>query len=487
MFDDKKNIGQTAPATLGQSVAFTKIAVAYAKTASSTNAQAHGGLAEKANHILDILLGKHAIHCGPNNAKFGADRIIDGLEIQTKYCASPKACIDSIINSADGEIIYWHGGDVTRPMLIEVPSDFYDDAIIYINKLIQRAKVAAFVDPDDITSLALMNAQDASRLIVKGRLTYQQAVNLTRSGTIDGLIFDATSGAVLVKWPMGISASVTFAQSIWNGAELKDALRDAASCAALVGGRTLATHIMTQQLARTSFDASLRPATDWAIHQLGPKLASTVAKANGRTLYGASAKSYAAKLVRGNVASTIVLSAVLSTADLYRLSSGSISGSQAFKNITSIVASVGLGAAGAGAGMTYGATAGAAIGSVVPIVGTAVGGAIGGFLGAMFGGAAAGSAAGGATRWVLDHMIEDDAKEMAIILENAVACEAHDHILNEVEVQNMIEQITSTNLPNTLRDIYKSSDRPSFARGYCRPIAFKILSERPKIDLPSNT
>lgn len=50
--------------------------------------QGHGFAAEYGNDVIDTLLGKDAILAGLDNAKNGADRIVNGELIQTKYCST---------------------------------------------------------------------------------------------------------------------------------------------------------------------------------------------------------------------------------------------------------------------------------------------------------------------------------------------------------------------------------------------------------------
>lgn len=48
--------------------------------------QGHGFAAERANNLYDKLTGHKAEIVGDDNALNGADRIVDGIEIQSKYC-----------------------------------------------------------------------------------------------------------------------------------------------------------------------------------------------------------------------------------------------------------------------------------------------------------------------------------------------------------------------------------------------------------------
>lgn len=50
--------------------------------------QGHGFAAERANNLFDQITGHDAKIVGDDNIKNGADRIVDGIEIQSKYCAT---------------------------------------------------------------------------------------------------------------------------------------------------------------------------------------------------------------------------------------------------------------------------------------------------------------------------------------------------------------------------------------------------------------
>ena len=54
------------------------------------NKQGHGWAAEDANAMADRLSGKKVEQVGRDNCLNGADRISNGIEIQTKYCSSPS-------------------------------------------------------------------------------------------------------------------------------------------------------------------------------------------------------------------------------------------------------------------------------------------------------------------------------------------------------------------------------------------------------------
>ena len=56
-------------------------------------ARGHGFAAESANDLYDRFTGKDAQIIGGDNAKDGADRIVNGTNIQSKYCSSGSKCI----------------------------------------------------------------------------------------------------------------------------------------------------------------------------------------------------------------------------------------------------------------------------------------------------------------------------------------------------------------------------------------------------------
>ena len=57
--------------------------------------QGHGYAAERANNLFDNVRGHDAKIVGDNNIKNGADRILDGIQIQSKYCATGSRCINA--------------------------------------------------------------------------------------------------------------------------------------------------------------------------------------------------------------------------------------------------------------------------------------------------------------------------------------------------------------------------------------------------------
>ena len=82
--------------------------------------QGHGYAAEQAEHLVDILGGKDASLVGVDLAKNGADRLVNGTYIQTKYCETGVKCIDACF--VDGQFRYVNAdGTPTSKRTIDVP------------------------------------------------------------------------------------------------------------------------------------------------------------------------------------------------------------------------------------------------------------------------------------------------------------------------------------------------------------------------------
>ena len=112
----------------------------YAKLAVDNAATAHGLYAEREITRLDQKHGLQAIHIGESCAKNGADRLVDGISIQTKYCSTGSKCIAECFD----ELGQWRymNSDGT-PMKIEVPSDKYDDAVRAVRVRIAKGTILA--------------------------------------------------------------------------------------------------------------------------------------------------------------------------------------------------------------------------------------------------------------------------------------------------------------------------------------------------------
>ena len=118
----------------------------------------HGFAAESANDLYDRFTGKNAQIVGGDNAKDGADRIVNGTNIQSKYCSSGSKCVRECFR--DGKFRYYNSNG--SPMQIEVPADKYDDALKAMQERINRGEVRG--------------VKKAEEIIRKGNVTYDQSV-----------------------------------------------------------------------------------------------------------------------------------------------------------------------------------------------------------------------------------------------------------------------------------------------------------------------
>lgn len=425
----------------------------------------HGFAAEMANDLHDKLSGqKITPGAGSDNKLNGADRIVNGVEIQSKYCASGSKCISECFD--ENGFRYWTKDNT--PMQIEVPSDKYESAVRAMENRIKNGQVPGVTDPSE-----------AKNIVRKGHYTYEQAKNIAKFGTVDSIKFDAKNGAIIATTALGISTALTFATSIWNGDDFDVALKSSVYSGLKVGGTTFITAVLSSQLSRAGLNSALIGSSEAIVRIMGPKASAMLVNAfrSGTNIYGAAAMKSAAKLLRGNAITGAVSVVVLSSVDVVNIFRGRISGAQLFKNVANTASTV----AGGTAGWVGGATAGAAIGSFIPVVGTAVGGVVGGLLGSFAGG----SAAGKVSNKVLSGLIEDDADEMVRIIENVFTQMAEDYLLNQEEAENIVDNLKDVLNGSTLKDMFASSNRKEFAHELLIDNIEREVKKREKIQLPT--
>lgn len=437
----------------------------------------HGFAAEYGNHLYDKIKyrdfsGKRVQLVGdeidPKTGRIvknGADRIVDGIKIQTKYCSSGSKCISECFENGT---LKYKNIDGT-PMQIEVPSDMYDSAVKAMENRIKNGEVPGVTDP-----------AKAKDIVKRGSFTYQQAKNIARFGTVESITFDAVNGAIIATNAMGLSATLTFATSVWNGEDVDIALKNAAYVGLKVGGTTFVTAVLSGQLSKAGLNSALVGSSEAIVGLMGPKASAMLVNAfrSGGNIYGAAAMKSAAKMLRGNVITGAVSVVVLSSFDVANIFRGRISGAQLFKNIANTTSTV----VGGSAGWVGGAAVGAAVGSAIPIVGTAVGGVIGGILGSVAGGTAAGKVSG----VVLDEFIEDDANKMVKIIEEAFTKLAEDYLLTKQEAERIVDNLKEIVTGKILKDMFASSQRMRFAINLIEPLIEDEVRQRQKIKIPTS-
>lgn len=424
-----------------------------------------GFAAEEANALHDRFRGLEVEQVGRTNQLNGADRVVNDVQIQTKYFDSAARTVRAAFDS-QGNYRY-------RDMLLEVPRDQYEECISLMRVRIEAGKVPGVTDPND-----------AGMVIKKGDVTYLQAKNIAKAGSIDGLVFDAKNQCVTSGYAFAISFCINFAKLKWDGRETDEALADSVSLALQSGIVSFVTGIAVAQVLRTRAAAVGRIQTQHVVEavqrsKIGEGMVKRVAQTSlGRAVNAQGAANHVAKLLRTSVVTSVVTTVVISTPDFYRAAfRRNISWKQFAKNM----AVNGAGVAGGAAGAVAGATAGEALGSLTPIphadrAGKVVGGVIGGIVGGVGGSAAA--------KYALDGLIEDDAKTMVRLLPECMEPLATDYMLSETETGELVEFVTGSLDVSFLRDMYQSSSRESFVYNAFEPACEAIIKKRPVVALP---
>jgi len=431
-----------------------------------------GFAAEEANTFADYLQFRDVKITGKDNSLNGADRIVDGTAIQTKYYPDSKSTFNAAFNENG---TYRYQGQV-----LEVPREQYDECLKLMQDKIKEGKVPGVADPNE-----------AERFVKKGEVTYRQARNIARAGNVDSLLYDVKTQAVSTSYVFAISFAVQYAVCRLGGQTHENALKNAISSAVSIGSTSLVTGVIASQVLRTKIAAMGTIAARHLVRraaqtQVGKVAVEKLAAASlGKAVYGAASINHVSKLLRSNVITSVVATVIISTPDFYRAAiSNRISWAQFGKNLA-INAS---GVAGGVAGWMGGAAAGAAIGSLIPIVGTAVGGIVGGLIGA-FG---AGTVASIGTKAVLDNFIEDDAKHMLDLVNKSLVEVAYDFLLTEEEISQLIEKVKTNVDIDWLRIMYQAgansnSDEKCLEYAYVQfeKMCEEIVSQRSKIYLPA--
>lgn len=233
-------------------------------------------------------------------------KLLVEIIIQTKYYNSARGSLEVSFHHDTGMYRYMNDG---QPMQLEVPSDQYDKVLELFKKKIADGKVQGVTDPNE-----------ANNIVRKGRLTYKQAVNLTKAGTIESLQYDVLTGAVMCSCVFGITFIATTFLTFRETGDIKESIY----AATIVNG----------------------------IRALSGKLA----------IYGAAATKSLAKIMRSNVLTFTISFAIFSVPDTYNLATQKISASQYAKNITVLVGGV---VAGGFIGGTVGAKAVNLVGDIL--------------------------------------------------------------------------------------------------------------------------
>ena len=427
----------------------------------------HGFAAEDANTLADRLRGRDAVVDG-STERLSVDRRVDGVLVQSKYCKTPSETVNSAFEPHGGS--YRYGKQV-----LEVPKDQYDECVKLMEEHIREGRVPGSTDP-----------ADAKKLVKAGDVTYQQALNIARAGTIDSVIFDLKTGVIGAGCTFGLSFMINYGQGCWRGMDHSDAFKAAMQEALNSGLVHLVAHVASAQLLRTPAAALGAVTTRQGVRTisrapLGRKCIEALASASlGKAVHGSAAINHVSKMLRSNAVTGAVMAVVSCAPDFYRaVFDGSISWQQFTKNL--VVSSAGV-AGGIGGGMA-GAAGGAAVGSVIPFVGTAAGATIGAIAGALGGGAAASETA----RSIADEIVEDDAIKLMRTLEAELQTLSLEYMLSEQEVKKVLHEVRCEidAQAEWLRGMYKETGGdPVTGREFVRRKFDHLFLQTAKLRLP---
>ena len=441
--------------------------------AAVNNPAGHGELAEEANNIIDRLQGHQAEILGRDNAKNGPDRSVDGVLIQTKYYKTARGSLEACFDPSSHQYRYL-AKDGT-PMQLEVPKDQYEQVLRGFEKKISQGKVPGVSDP-----------RDAEKIVRKGKLTYDQAVNLAKPGTADSLKYDAATGAVTCSCAFGLSFLATTFMAYRETGDITGAVQAGIAAGVQVFGLSFAQHMVVSQLSRTGLSNALMAPSQAVVGKLGFKASATIVNGlralTGKTaISGAAASKQLAKMLRGNAVSAAVTLAVFSVPETYKLLQGKASGAQYAQNMACLATSIAGGIAGAAAAGVAAAKVGAAAGTAVsPGVGTIVGLA-GGMVGGTVGTAAAGVVGG--------ILFEGNSASFGRYFNAMVSCMAVEYLLDGREMDELLAVLNGVKpeeFKTLMEETLPSQFQEAKIRAFLVPMFDEIVSRRERFALPTS-
>ena len=437
-----------------------------------TAQQGHGFAAERGNTLVDQIKGKNTRVVGDNNIKNGPDRLIinrDGttLYIQDKYYANAKSGINACFDNETGLFKYYQD---SNPMQIEVPADQYEEAVAQMRIKIEEGKVPGITDP-----------AEAETLVRKGTLTYKQAKNLAKAGTVESLSYDAANGVVSAGCAFGISTIINYASCRVTGVERDEALKIAVDEGLKSGVSAFGVSVIAGQVTKTGVVNVFKPSSEALVRALGRDFAKAIVESTGKQVSKYTTTktltSQAAKILRSNTVVAVITITVFTIPDAVDLFRGRISKEQFIKNFAIIAVSV--------VGGIAGGFGGAFVGNLIaPGVGTVPGEIVGTILGGTLSGLAADTLA--------DYIVEDDAEEMYAILQDSFAQKCVDYIVNEEEAEHVAEALNAKLNDDLFKDMYQSKDRKTgedhrqeFVDNLLDPLFEQEISKREVIEEPT--
>lgn len=405
----------------------------------------HGYAAEDINGFYDKMHGHDVQYAGRDNSRYGADRIVDGEQIQTKYCRTAKRTVDSAFpEENESNYAYWN--EDGKPQRLEVPKDQYEECVELMRQKIIDGKVKNN-NGDTIT-----DPSEAENIVKAGEYTQKQAENITRAGNVDSLKFDIETGAVCAISSFGISFAISLAMAIANrdnnGLSAGDAIKLAFLQGLKNGTISMSSHVLTSQVLKSTFGRNLAayftlPSKHivnavWE-SEAGKKLITNLANhiLHRSDLKGGAAKQVCVRYFRTNAVAQVTLFVVQSIPDTIEMLRGRISKAQFVSNLV------------VGSSTLIGTTVGAALAYRWGKNGWAS------FAGGLIGG----EASKWASKKVTEIFHKDDSVKMQKIIKVAMIELSNDYLIqSQTEFDDCIRAIRDDGAINTnlLRIMYSA-------------------------------
>ncbi|EMY8354589.1 hypothetical protein ABCV40_005077, partial [Escherichia coli] len=298
------------------------------------------------------------------------------------------------------------------------------------------------------------------RLIRRGHLTYTQARNITRFGTIESVTYDIAEGSVVSLAAGGISFALT-ASVFWLSTGDRDAaLQTAAVQAGKTFTRTLAVYVTTQQLHRLSVVQGMLKHIDFST--ASPTVRLALQKGTG-----AGNISALNKVMKGTLVTSLALVAVTTGPDMIKMLRGRISGAQFIRNLAVASSCV--------AGGAVGSVAGGILFSPLGPFGALTGRVVGGVLGGMIASAVSGKIAGA--------LVKEDRVKILAMIQEQVTWLAGSFLLTGHEIENLNANLARVIDQNALEIIFAAGIQQRAATNMLiKPLVVSIIRQRPVME-----
>ena len=427
------NVGTIAGASERQKI--------YSEMGNDMNMrQGHGYGAEYGNKTVDRVLGKKVEGVqekeNGHHKLNGADKIVNGQKVQTKYCKSAADTYRAGFKDSSHD----YSGQV-----IEVPRDQYNEI---------RNKLQKDIDAGNMDGIE--PGTPAENYLKKGYFSYPQSYRLAASGSIESITMDMANGIMTSMTSASISAIIIFASGVWQGKDVKEAAKDGLMTAGQVIGKGAVIYTITMQVSSGNvWNYALGKGVKTPLGNIGDTMAeqikgSSIAKSSiGKQLHLDEINGQ--KLTSGAVTVAVVFGP-----DVCRACMGKISVKQLAKNATA-------GAAG---------LAGMAVGSAVT-AGNPLGGMIGGAVGGAVG------------KKVMDNFIEDDAVAMFRVMKEEFLDVVMSSYLSQEEFDEVARRtIWDKKVSKELQNMYKKSktgEHRIYANSLIEETVIDVLKKRKKV------